>query len=334
LFDVRRAQEWTAALSRWCEAQPDLVLYRGQCLIHRAEIMQLHGAWTDAMNEVQRAIDRFADSTPQLMTGAALYLRAELHRLRGEFVKAEKAYREANQFGREPQPGLALLRVAQGQVDTGFAAIRRALDEAGDPMTRARLLGAYVEIALARGEREAARGAADELSRIAVELDAPFLRASAAHAAGSVLLAEGDARSALGTLRHGWAGWQLFEAPYEAARVRVLIGLACRALGDEDSAEMELDAARFVFQQLSAAPDVARVEQLSRLTAPAAAGGLTAREEEVLALVATGKTNRAIAAELVVSEKTVASHLSHIFTKLGLSSRAAATAYAYEHGLV
>ncbi|HZN14740.1 MAG TPA: LuxR C-terminal-related transcriptional regulator [Acidimicrobiales bacterium] len=334
LFDLRRAQEWTAALSHWCDAQPELVLYRGQCLVHRAELMQLRGAWSDAYAAVGEACDRFA-AAPHGAVGGAVYLRAELHRLRGEFDAAEDAYRQANELGRDPQPGLALLRLAQGRLDAADAAIRRVAGEAGDAMTRARVLGPYVEILLASGDVSAARVAADELHSAAEELDAPYVWAVAAHAVGAVLLAENEPAEALGPLRSAWTLWREVDAPYEAARVRVLIALACRALGDDDSAEMELDAARSAFDQLDARPDVDRVDGLSKVNKVVKnAGSLTAREVEVLALVATGKTNKAIADELIVSEKTVASHVSHIFTKLGVNSRSAATAYAYENDLV
>ena len=331
-FDLGRAKEWTQALTNWCASQPDLVPYRGQCLVHRAQLMLLQGEWADAKHEAERARDTLAHAPDQGSIGMAFYELGELHRLRGLFAEAEEAYREASRWGHAPEPGLARLRLAQGQIAAAEAASRRVVDEARDLVTRSRILPAHVEIMLACNDVPAARIAADELSKIADEVGAPLLRAIAAHAQGAVLLAEGHERAALTSLRQAWSTWQQLKAPYEAARARVLIGLSCRALGDEDGARMELDAARLVFEQLGAAPDGDRVEALAGGAATPA--GLTGREVEVLALVATGKTNREIAVDLVISEKTVARHLSNIFTKLGVSSRAGATAYAYQHDLV
>jgi DNA-binding CsgD family transcriptional regulator len=334
LYELRRAQEWTDALTQWCEQQPDMVAHTGVCLVHRSEIMQLHGAWRDALEEARRARQRCAQAKNQSAAAQAFYRQAEVHRLQGEFAAAEEAYRDASRWGCEPQPGLALLRLAQGNSDAAAAAIRRVVGETTEALKRARLLPAYVEIMLALGDVEEAHSACRELEDISEGHESAVLGAMLAHARGAVDLAEGDARGALVALRHAWQVWQELEAPYEAARVRILIGLACRKLGDEDSAEMELDAARCVFQQLGAATDLARVEELCHTAVPKAAGGLTAREVQVLRLVAAGKTNQAIAAELFISEKTVARHVSNIFAKLGLPTRAAATAYAYQHGLV
>jgi DNA-binding CsgD family transcriptional regulator len=332
VFDLRRAQEWTAALDRWCDAQPQLVHFRGQCLLNRAELMRFHGAWQDAAAETGRASERLAEPEPDPSLGEAIYQTGELHRLRGEFADADAAYRRASRLGRRPEPGIALLRLAQGRTDVAAAVIRRAVDETTDYFTRPRLLGPLVEIMLAAGSTAAARLAADEMARIADEVGAPLLAAMATRADGAVLLAEGDARAALAALRASWTAWHELGAPYEAARARVLVGLACRVLGDTDSATMEIEAARDVFETLGALPDIARLTALDEGAHPMS--GLTAREIEILRLVAAGKTNRAVAADLVISDKTVARHLSNIFDKLGVSSRAAATAYAYEHDLI
>ena len=220
-----------------------------------------------------------------------------------------------------------MLRLAQGDTEAAEASIRRALGETTDVADRTRLLPAFAEIVLAAGDVAAARGACDELERIAASHRSDMLGAIVAQTRGAVDLTDGGPGAALPGLRRAWRLWQGIDAPYEAARVRVLISGACEALGDRDAAEIELEEARASFVRLGAPDAPGR-------PGGAPAHGLTARELQVLRLVATGETNKAIAAELVLSERTVDRHLSNIFAKLSVSSRTAATAYAYEHRLV
>jgi DNA-binding NarL/FixJ family response regulator len=326
-FEAGRARQWTQALTAWKDAQPELVAFTGRCLVHRAEILQLGGAWADALEEARRAGTRFVE-TKNPAAGVAYYRQAELLRLQGELAAAEEAYMTASRFGWEPQPGLAQLRLAQGKVGVALAAVRRASAEIAEPLARAALLPAYVEIALAAGEIEEARTACVELQELAATYESAMLGAMAAHARGAVVLADGDAQTALATLRAAQRVWFELDAPYEVARTRALVSAACAALGDDEAAALELAAAREIFEQLGAVPDVAR------LTPRRPTHGLSQRELDVLRLVASGKTNREIADALVISEHTVARHVQNIYGKLRLSSRAAATAFAFEHDLV
>jgi DNA-binding CsgD family transcriptional regulator len=333
VYALDRTREWTAALSQWCEAQPDMVAFAGVCQVHRAEIMQLQGAWPDAIDAARRACVR-AQGVDRRAAAAAFYQQAELHRLKGEFAAAKHAYRSASQLGLEPQPGLALLRLAQGRGDVATTAIRRITSTTVDRLKRMHLLPAYVEIMLAVGEVPAARDVCCELEDIARSFKTGVPDAIAAEARGAVDMAAGDAQAALGSLRRAFEMWQRIGAPYAAARVRVLIGLACRALGDEDGASLEFDAARSVFERLGASPDLARTASFRQRLSSSHGHGLTPREHQVLCLVAAGETNRAIAGTLSLSEKTIDRHVSNILMKLDVSSRTAATAFAYQHKLI
>jgi DNA-binding CsgD family transcriptional regulator len=332
VFDVRRAREWTAALSRWCDQQPDIVPFRGHCLVHRCEILQLEGAWSDALRSAEEACTWLAGPPAWDALGSAYYQLAEIQRLRGDFADAEQSYRRASRAGRDPEPGMSLLRLALGRIDQAVPAIRRALDEAKDPTSRARLLPASVEISLQAGDAAAARAGADAIAELARQCCAPLLEGLAAEASGAVLLADRKPNQALAYLRTAQRIWHDLDACHQVARVRILIGMACRQLGDEASAELEFTAAEEALRALGALPDLERLAHVVESARPK--GPLSPREVEVLELVATGMTNRAIASSLSISDKTVARHIANMFTKLGLSSRAEATAYAFKHGLV
>ena len=333
VYEVGRARDWTEALTRWCEGQPDVVAFTGRCLVHRAEILQLSGAWPDALEEAERARYRFIEAENLGRVGLAYYREAELRRLLGEFEAAEDSYRNASRHGWDPQPGLAQLRLAQGRVDTARASIERSLDEPVEPLRRVGLLPALVEIALAAGDIEAADRACSELEALVARYESAMLAAMAGYARGAVTLARADHAAALSTLRKAAATWQALEAPYEVARTRELASLACRALGDADTARLELEAAHEVYTSLGAAPDTARLRPHFG-GSEASTHGLTPRELEVLRLVAAGMSNREIARELVISEHTVARHLQNMFARLGVSSRTAAVSFAFEHELV
>ena len=341
LFDVLRASEWTDALSAWCDAHPDLVPYRGQCLVHRSQLQQAAGEWPEAVMTAVAACQRLTDP-PHPALGTAQYQAAELHRLLGAFDEAETAYRQASRSGRDPMPGLALLKLARDDAGTAATMIRRALHEARPPFERPALLSAAVEILVVVGDVSGARSAAGELATIAAASSSEMLQAMAAQAIGTILVAEGDPRSGLADLRAAAMTWQSLHMPYEAAQAAVVLALACSALGDHTSAGMEIDNASDIFTALGAVPDLDRLATLTaglvddavRPTETEGRAVLSQRERQVLALVVSGKTNREIAADLSISPHTVGRHVDNIFTKLGVTNRAAATAYAFQHDLL
>jgi DNA-binding CsgD family transcriptional regulator len=295
-------------------------------------VARLRGEWSEAEAESTRASDELMGFNPMAAAGA-FYETGEIRRRIGNVAGAEDAFARAHELGLEPQPGLALLRLAQGKAEAAHTALRLAITgESGGRLRRARLLAAQVDVALDLADLETARSASDELEAIARDFATPSLDAAAATARGALRLAEGDVPGALERLRHASATWQELRLPYEAARARKLYGVALRAAGDEEDARLELRAALAAFERLGAAPEGSEAAEL--LAGPTdLPRGLTPREAEVLRLVAAGKTNRAIAAELMISEHTVARHLQNMFAKLDVSSRSAATAFAFEHGL-
>jgi DNA-binding CsgD family transcriptional regulator len=335
VYQLEHAREWTDALNDWCVRQPEMVAHQGLCLVHRAEVMQSSGSWERALEEAAGAAERFtAGALNQIAWGKAHYRAAEIHRLQGRLVEAERLYREAHRRGCPVQPGLALLRLEQGQTAAAASAIREAVIDRADRIERADLLPSYVQIMVAAGDLDAANAAARDLVHVADRVSSASLRAMADYAESSVAHAEGDWRGCLVSARSALEAWHRLDAPYEAARARMLVAQACRALGDDDSAALELDAARQAFAELGAGPDLRRVDALREAVGAESTGGLSPRELEVLRLVARGNSNRQIAGDLVISERTVARHLQNIYSKLGVASRTAASAFAYDHDLV
>ncbi|NUP74112.1 MAG: helix-turn-helix transcriptional regulator [Sinomonas sp.] len=324
--DVARAREWTAAASDWCARHPELVPFRGECLVHRSVVRMFDGDWPGAYDEAARASERLLPAD----TGAASYQIGELHRLGGRFAEAEGAYRLANAAGHRPEPGLMLLRLAQGRADAAAVAARRLCAELVRPTERTEFLPAYVEVMAAVGDADAAERGAEELAVLA-ELSGSLLsHAHALGARGAALWAAEDPSGAASALRAASLAWHDLGMPYFEARTRAALGRCYLALGDDEAGALEVEAARAAFERLGAQPDLEALPG----GAPSSPGPLTAREVEVVRLVARGLTNRGVAKELVLSEKTVARHLANIYAKLGIASRAAATAYAYDHGLL
>ncbi len=333
IFDLSRAQEWTNALNDWCSAHPYLVPFRGQCLTRRSEIMCLHGEWTDAIKEAHHAIDLLSKPRVEPAAGTAYYQLGDIYRFQGEYEKAEKAYSEANKYGKNPQPGLALLRLAQGQIAKAKSSINNALKTVKSIKEKSDTLLANIEILLASNEVVKARSLLHELNDIAHRQQVPMLTALSAQAEAEICLAEKDAVSALEHSRKAMKTWELLKAPYAAARAHFLVAKASLHMGDEDTAGMAYEAARWRYQQLNAQPDVIKIDAYFQKR-KSSAHGLTGREIQVLLLIADGQSNKKIAEALFISERTVERHVSNIFGKLGVSSRAAATAYAYKHQLL
>ncbi len=334
VWDLGRAHEWTSALTRWCDAQPDIVPFRGQCLVRRAEIIQFHGEWHKALEEIKEACKLLTRPPGESAAGEAFYCKAELFRLLGNFEEAEDCYREASKWGRKPQPGLALLRLAQGQHDAAETSIRNTLKETKDTKKRAELLPAVVRIMIDVKRPKEALEATGELSRIAGEFDAPYLHAMSAHCRGAVFLAEGSFQYALEHLEKALKIWKRLHLPYESAHTRELKGRVYREMGDKDNSDLAYAAAKWVYEQLRAMPDLERINRLLNQKRSQETYSLTLRELQVLQLVAAGKTNKSVAGDLFISERTVDRHVSNIFNKLRVSSRVEATTFALKNKIL
>jgi ATP/maltotriose-dependent transcriptional regulator MalT len=329
LGDLRRAEQWTDVTARWCEGFESAVMFLGVCRLHRAQLLQIRGEWSRAEEELRRVCEDLA-AMNMVAVGLALYELAEVRRLRGDLTGADEAYAEAHRHGRDPQPGLALLWLAQGRPHQALEVLLAAESNTGDRLARARLSAALVEVALAAGDLDTARRATEDLEATAATYGSSGLAAAAVHCRGLVRLAGGDAAGALDALQVALRRWQELDAPYRAACARLQLAGAHEALGNRHAAAIEREAAGAAFDRLGVTnppPPFGR-DPGARLPA-----GITSREAEVLRLVARGMSNREVAEELVLSEKTVARHLANLYVKLGVSSRTAAAAFAYAHGL-
>ncbi len=331
LGDIRRAAEWSEATAHWAERHP-FAVFPGLCRVHVASALRARGEWDAAEQQAVRACGELA--TLNVTNAAAAYAEiGEIRRRIGDLDGAEDAFRTAERLSGQPQSGLALLRLAQGNVDAAVAVIARALEEiTWDRLGRARLLPARVQIAIAADDLPGAAAALEELDSIAADFSSPAMVAAALSARGRLQLASDD-RSACATLRQAADHWSELGVPHELATARMLQGAACRQAGDLDGASASFEAAGALFEHLGAGLDIRDLRDISSLVTELPAG-LTGREVEVLRLVASGKTNKEIAAKLSLSDKTVARHLSNIFTKIDVTTRSAATAFAFAHHIV
>jgi DNA-binding CsgD family transcriptional regulator len=330
IADLKRAGDWTQATADWCEQMPGAGPFLGICRIHRAQVLQMQGDWATAEREVLRVCDELAHFAASAVAEAH-YLLGDVRRQHGDRSGAEAAFREAHRLGRDPQPGLALLRLAASDGEAAAASIRSALTAAGpDRLARGHLLPAAVEIALATGDLDLARASSEELTDLASTYRSVGFTAESLHARGAVLLAEGDAAAALPLLRDAIRHWRTVGARCKLPRVRDDLAAAYDALGDHDAARLERAAARSENEQF-------RQPGTAAAGGKAGPAGLTEREAEVLSLVAAGRTNQQIAAELVLSIRTVERHLATVYQKLGVSgrsARAAAVSFAHREGLL